>query len=134
VSEEKPKPALGRMNRATFWLALGAVVALYAAIAFFGNRTVAVNEIVLIIACVPRLHDIGRSGWLVLGPIALELGAVALAFSALPTDVTGTIMGCVALVIIGLIVWLGCIPGNPAANRFGDPPPPGLSFGRPKKL
>jgi hypothetical protein len=31
------------------------------------------------------------------------------------------------LVIVGLIV-LGAVPGQPQANRFGEPPPPGLGF------
>lgn len=133
MNSELPKQSLGRWNRATFWLALGIIVAAYVAIALFREQHTAVSEVVLVIACVPRLHDIGKSGWLVLGPIALEVAAFILVFSALPADLTRVVLGVVILIIIGLIVWLGCVPGDRSANKFGEPPPPGLQLGRSRK-
>jgi hypothetical protein len=42
-------------------------------------------------------------------------------------------MGIVTLLIAAFIVWLGLVPGDPAPNRFGAPPPPGLTFDKPAK-
>ncbi|QGZ93461.1 DUF805 domain-containing protein [Terricaulis silvestris] len=122
----------GRMNRAMFWLCVVIIVALYVVLNFYFQRRTPVSEVVLVILCVPRLHDIGRSGWLVLAPLALEIGAVIAAFSLLPRDSALPVLGIVTLIIAGLIIWLGCIPGDPASNRFGDPPAPGIKFERPK--
>jgi uncharacterized membrane protein YhaH (DUF805 family) len=122
----------GRMNRAMFWLCVAIIVVLYGVVTFYFQRRTPVSEVVLVILCVPRLHDIGRSGWLVLGPLALEIGAAIAAFTFLPPGSALPALGIVTLIVAGLIVWLGCIPGDPGSNRYGDSPPPGIKFERPK--
>lgn len=116
-----------------FWLCVAIIAVLYIVSNLYLERNVPVSEVVLIILCVPRLHDIGRSGWLVAPPLALEIGAAVAAFSLLPADRALPVMGVVTLIIAALVVWLGCIPGDPAANRFGEPPSPGIKFERPKR-
>ena len=120
----------GRTNRAVYWLSLGVLAALLAAIAYFDPGHATISEGVLTILCIPRLHDIGRSGWLLLVPFALELGAVFFSIAFLSFHTAMTVFGLVTLVCLALLVLLGCIPGDAQANRFGEPPAPGLSFRR----
>lgn len=120
----------GRMNRAMYWLCVAIIAALYFAMNFVFQKHTPISEVVLIFLCVPRLHDIGRSGWFALIPIALEIGAAVAAFSSLPQETALTVMGIIVLIIGGLIIWLGCIPGDPSTNRFGEAPTPGLEFKR----
>ena len=116
----------GRMNRAVYWLCVGTVAVLLLLWTLLAPGTARVHEIVLVILCVPRLHDIGWSGWWVLAPLSLEIGAAVLAFTTLPLETAQPVMGVVVLVIFGLVAWLGTIPGQPHTNRFGEPPRPGL--------
>jgi uncharacterized membrane protein YhaH (DUF805 family) len=91
------------------------------------------GEALLVILCVPRLHDLGRSGWWVVLPILCEIAAV---FGILfmpappwPNDVmagVATLAGY-AIVLIPALVLL-FIPGQRDSNRFGPAPAPG--FGR----
>ena len=78
---------------------------------------------------VPRLHDIGRSGWIVLGVIALEICIVVVA-AVVGGDTDAILIGggIATLVIALLAIWLGCIPGQPHANRWGPPPAPGVNL------
>ena len=113
-----------------YWLCVAVIAVFYCVMNFYFQKRSPISEIVLIILCVPRLHDIGRSGWFVLIPLALEIGAAVASFSSLPADRALAVMGIVTLSIAGLIIWLGCVPGDPAINRFGDAPPPGIKFQR----
>ncbi len=123
-----------RTNRATYWASAVLVAALYALLNVLLPTRSSVSEVVLVILCVPRLHDIGRTGWLVLAPLALEIAA-AVGLFILPQDDGYVVFGVAVLIILGAMVWLGVIPGEPEANRFGDPPPPGVQFRRrPKKI
>jgi uncharacterized membrane protein YhaH (DUF805 family) len=123
----------GRMNRAMYWLCVAIIAALYLGMNFFFQEHTPISEVVLVILCVPRLHDIGRSGWFALIPIALEIGAAVAAFSSLPPDTALAVMGIIVLIFAGLIIWLGCIPGDPSTNRFGEAPAPGIDFKRAKR-
>jgi hypothetical protein len=38
-----------------------------------------------------------------------------------------------ALLGVAPMIWLGCVPGQPGANKFGEPPPPGLAWRARKK-
>jgi len=122
----------GRTNRATYWAAAAIVVVLYTLLNLVLPGRSSVSELVLIFLCVPRLHDIGRTGWLVLAPLAFEIAA-AVTLVVLPGDQGVMVLGLAALVILGAIIWLGAIPGDPEANRFGEPPAPGVQLRRPSK-
>jgi uncharacterized membrane protein YhaH (DUF805 family) len=121
----------GRTNRAQYWLTLLAVAVIYAAfIALSGSSRGSVSEIVLIFVCVPRLHDLGATGWIAVIPFGLEIVCAIIAFVLLPVDQATTALGVVALVLLILLIVLGALPGQPGANRFGPQPRRGISFGR----
>ena len=120
----------GRLNRAGYWLAFGIITLGLVVLQIVGARHAAISEVVLAILCVPRLHDIGRSGWFVLIGIAIEAAGLAIGFAFFPVAQVPAVLGAAMLVIIGLLIWLGTIPGEADANRWGEPPAPGLSFAR----
>ena len=112
----------GRMNRATYWSILGGMIVFVVVVVMFGVRPPRIGEGLLIFLCVPRLHDLGKSGWWVLIPLGIEVIALVIAFSGFSADRTDAIFGGVFLAIAGFVVALGLIPGQPHANRFGEPP------------
>ena len=134
LSKRKNMRALnGRMNRPIYWLTLGIVAALYAIINMMSSKQVAVSEVALVFLCVPRLHDIGKSGWFVLVGVAIETAALVLGYSFFSLEVAKTIAGIAVLVIAGLLIWLGIQRGDPNSNQWGEPPAPGLHFKRASK-
>lgn len=119
----------GRTNRPTYWFSLGVVAAIIAIGALVFQVQAKVSEMILVMVCVPRLHDIGRSGWIAVGVVLAEivvlLGAVMLNVG----DETFQILaGVTLLIIVGLLTWLGCIPSDKISNRFGYEPAPGIGF------
>ena len=102
-----------------------------------------------------RLHDFGKSGWLILLPIviaclALTAGAVLGVFGAIAAFVTGSgwdhpgawgvFLGALGaafsfFLVAGLaklvfLIWVGLARGDPGPNRYG-PPPTSLTSPRP---
>jgi uncharacterized membrane protein YhaH (DUF805 family) len=65
---------------------------------------------------VQRLHDLDLAGWWVALPLLL-LGLI----DALSANLSTTALILAAAQLAGT-VWLAMAPGNPAANRFGEPP------------
>jgi uncharacterized membrane protein YhaH (DUF805 family) len=124
----------GRINRATYWLLLGSFAAFYIIISMIGVRPPRIGEGLLIFLCVPRLHDLGKSGWWVVIPLALELGAVIVAIAAFSAEDAYVLLGGAVLVFAGFIVVLGLIPGQPQANRFGEPPKSIFAFRERRKV
>jgi uncharacterized membrane protein YhaH (DUF805 family) len=123
-----------RMNRATYWFALAFCLVVYAILNAASSETVAMSEVVLVLLSVPRLHDLGRSGWWAAIPIGVEFAAVILAFVLLPFETMSVVAGIITLTIAIFLIALGMLPGQPQANRFGDPPAPGLDlWGRKRK-
>lgn len=120
----------GRINRATYWLCLVVISAIFAAIIASTGQRVPFGEIALIVLCVPRLHDIGQSGWWVGGMIIAEAVVMIAALASLPEDQVLAVLGLFGLLILIGLVALGALPGQPGPNRFGSPPAQGLSFGR----
>jgi len=71
-----------------------------------------------------RLHDMGRSAWLLLAPLGFALacaGAGALVGTRLAFEVC---FGLVAMFGVGFLLWVGLSSGDPAPNRYGEPPDP----------
>jgi len=121
----------GRTNRATYWLAVGVCVLLYGAIYYFDGGHLSVSEVVLLIVAIPRLHDIGKSGWWAGGIFLAEFAVVGLALTLLPLEEARIATGIFTLMVAALMIWLGCIPGQTFANRFGEPPEPGFLWKQP---
>jgi len=127
------KDAWGRRtNRAIYWLLIGIVGLLYTGVSIIFHAKLSVSEVVLILIAIPRLHDIGRSGWLTLVPITIEIVGMVAALP-LPLETAKTVMGVLVLTIGALMIWVGVIPGQLSSNRFGEPPPPGLQGWRQPK-
>jgi len=124
----------GRINRATYWLLLGGFAAFYVIVSMIGVRPPRIGEGLLIFLCVPRLHDLGKSGWWVVIPLSIELGAVIVAIAAFSGEEGYVLLGGAALIIAGFIVVLGLIPGQPRANRFGEPPKSIFAFKERRKV
>ena len=124
----------GRMNRATYWLCLGILVAAVAIMSVFGVRPPRIGEAMLLLMCGPRLRDLGRSGWWVLIPLGIELATIIVAFAVFSTEDAEVLFGSVFLAVVGFIVVLGLIPGQPHANRFGEPPKSPFAFLERRKL
>lgn len=121
----------GRTNRATYWLSLGVIAVLIAIVALVFHTQVKVSEILLVWVCVPRLHDIGRSGWIAVGVFLAEIVViVGAAFTLKEVESVEILGGVVVLVIAGLLIWLGCIPGDRVSNVYGGQPRPGIGFDR----
>ena len=116
----------GRTSRPTYWLTVGICVLLYGVIYLVTGDHMSISEVVLMIVCIPRLHDIGKSGWWAGSVLLAEFALLALALATLSLEQATQAMGIFVFVVAGLMVWLGCIPGQPFANKFGEPPAPGF--------
>ena len=138
----------GRCDRTEFIWATVMVVAAQVAFAlglwatnasFMGWRGVVANLAFGWLTCAAiskRLHDLGRSGWWMLGGMLVWLaGAVAVALvvalvagpEALETGAPGFWATFAVLMLppLGLALWLQLAKGEPAANRYGPPPAQG---------
>jgi uncharacterized membrane protein YhaH (DUF805 family) len=120
----------GRLNRATYWLLLGIVVAISALLVTYATKPPPIAEALMIFLGVPRLHDIGRSGWWMAVLFAFEVVAIAIAFVVLPIQGVVSAGGIIVFAMLIVMMILGCIPGDSGANAYGEVPAFGLSFGR----
>jgi uncharacterized membrane protein YhaH (DUF805 family) len=118
----------GRVNRATYWAQICLFSFLYAIFSALLKQGVHLQEVVLAFVCVPRLHDIEKSGWAFLAGAAVELiGAIA-SVTVLPVDNQYVGLGITTIFVTCLVVWLGIIPGEAEPNRFGAAPPSGVAI------
>jgi uncharacterized membrane protein YhaH (DUF805 family) len=91
-----------------------------------------------------RLHDMGKSGWLQLIPMAILFGGIIFAIVAgvgaaitanasNGSDAAGmaalggfgvmALVLCLCLIVgIGFLLWVGLSQGEPGDNRYGPPP------------
>ena len=122
-----------RTNRATYWLSIGVIAVTLLLISLLFPGDAQVSEALLVMLCIPRLHDLGCTGWLVLAPLLLEVGSMIATLTLLPLEEAKAVMGVVVLIIAGLVGLLGAIPGQILPNQFGDPPPRGLTWKRTRK-
>ena len=138
----------GRIGRREFWI--GFLIVMLASV-LFGSLPV-IGQIAGLLLLWPqfcihakRLHDFGRSAWLMLVPVIVSLVALVLAGVSMfteiadeggvgpidPTDL-GQLMllfgpalgflGLALLVGLAFLLWVGLTPGDPRPNRFGPPP------------
>jgi len=118
----------GRFNRATYWALMGLALVLTALLIAVTGADLRVPEYVWALLCIPRLHDIGKSGWFFLIAIAVEIFGTVVSLSMLSGDAVVVGLGITALLVVAPMVLLGLIPGDPQANRYGPPPLPGVAF------
>ena len=122
-----------RINRATYWAIFVPVVALYGLVLAFAERPPGIAEGIVIVLGVPRLHDLGASGWWMAAPIVIEIAALIAAVILLPIDHILIVAGIIVLGMTVMMIVLGAIPGQKLANAYGEPPAPGVAFfGKPK--
>ncbi|WP_158277986.1 DUF805 domain-containing protein [Caulobacter endophyticus] len=117
-----------RLNRASYWVIVGVAILATLVSALVFMRPLPAALVVMLIAAIPRLHDLGRTGWWAGG---VFLALMALFFGGqyvLPRQALQNALGVAVLVLPGLLVCLGALPGQKAENAFGSPPPKGLSF------
>ncbi len=143
--------AEGRIGRKDFWL--GALALFMAwlispALHIFAPLLWVVLLYPWICVLAKRLHDFGKSAWLILIPAGVGLAALTLAavfggvgvLSAVLSSAEGdgshvawpamigafglmmAFLGIAALVKVVFILWVGLSPSDPGTNRFGPPP------------
>ena len=114
-----------RMNGRTFAVSSAVLVVAYTAMLAFTDRPPGIDVLASFIV-VPRLHDVGRSGWWYLSVLPVELALVGLGMWLGGSD--GIALGAVLFVLLFflLMIVLTLIPGELGANRWGDPPPRGI--------
>jgi uncharacterized membrane protein YhaH (DUF805 family) len=118
----------GRINRATYWAIVGVAIAAILISVLVFRRPLPAALVVMLIAAIPRLHDLGRTGWWAGG---VFVALMALFFGggfALPPKAFQNALGAAVLVLPVLLSALGGLPGQAGDNRFGPPPPRGLSI------
>jgi uncharacterized membrane protein YhaH (DUF805 family) len=116
----------GRTARGQF---VGALITVLAALAFYyflvpGRNSQWVQLVLLFPAVVlhaRRLHDMGRTAWLLLVPAALIVAAAWLHLFNPAASFKGIVTGAAVAVSAGFIVWGLIGKGRLEANRFGQP-------------
>jgi uncharacterized membrane protein YhaH (DUF805 family) len=106
----------GRSNRRQYWVLVGPVIVVQSVLGLVGAASAGrVLSVIITLAAIRRFHDLGRSGWLIVG---VNVGAPVLGFAAkaiLPSE--GSLIGpCAYLIAIAI---LGAIPGQAGENQFG---------------
>jgi uncharacterized membrane protein YhaH (DUF805 family) len=118
----------GRLNRIQYWGCLLLLGVLFYAIRAVDQKAT-LSEVVIAFISIPRLHDMGKTGWWIALPIGFEIASVVLLFaSRLDPEI---VIGLVGLTFILFLLVIGIWPGQRGANRFGEPRP-GLGFGKGK--
>lgn len=140
----------GRIGRRDFWLAwlvIFAVNVVLTWIPFIGVALWLVGIYCTICIYSKRLHDMGRTGWLQVIPIAASVTwwvlatyfAIGVLFTGFAVEAglsdagagLGILSGVMALIMTGLValtieivflIWIGVTQSDPFDNRFGPPP------------
>lgn len=119
-----------RMNRASYWTAMGAVLAVLFVLNSLGLPP-GLMELALLALGIPRLHDAGHSGWWLAGLFGGQAAMIGLAVYFGREWRPGSE---IALLLAGTywiaVIIVGTIPGQRRANRWGAPPRAGISLAR----
>jgi uncharacterized membrane protein YhaH (DUF805 family) len=116
------------MNRLTYLVWFAVFVIVVTILLQFTDRP-GPTEVLAALIVVPRLHDIGRSGWWYLVLIFAEAVALAIGWQS---GVDGILIagGIFVMIALAVLMILGFIPGEPRENRWGVPPDFGFHFRR----
>jgi len=117
----------GRINRATYWTGVGLLAVLVVVFNLIGRVHIP-GELLVLTLTIPRLHDVGRSGWWTAPFVLLELAVVVVAILTLTPDEFLVAFGFFTIALLIALAWLGAVPGQASANRFGNPPQIGVHF------
>lgn len=118
-----------RYNRPTYWMLLAIFAAFSIFMAFVLEKQAGyVSEFVVAIICVPRMHDIGKSGKIIAALLVTYFIVAIGSIFLIDIDSFLIAFGVINVFIAGLLIWLGIIPGQEEANNYGNPPPGGVSF------
>jgi uncharacterized membrane protein YhaH (DUF805 family) len=149
--------ANGRMGQKDFWIAAAALFGAWVlSLALHFLAPFAWLLLVYCWICIlsKRLHDAGRSGWLILVPVAVGFAAVCIslvvagvsAIGAIASGagdasnwavmwgalgVTAILWGAAGLVKLVFILWVGLASPSTGDNRFGPPPSPWIRPAQP---
>jgi uncharacterized membrane protein YhaH (DUF805 family) len=110
----------GRAGRGEYWLWIGITFGLSIVLGFVVKTGAGALTAILLLAQIRRLHDLGRTGWWAVAATLAPVAVMVPVWLLTSIDV-GLLAGVV--VELALIVWIGVMRGDAAANRFGDPPP-----------
>jgi uncharacterized membrane protein YhaH (DUF805 family) len=121
----------GRITRAPFWFGIMVVIAASLALNLISGPAGRLLGLLLlwpqICINVKRLHDMGRTGWLLLVPMVIGIACVVIGFvmgsgaEAMPRPAPVP-LAVAGLVSLAFLLWVGLTPGKPGANRFGEAP------------
>jgi|SRR5215471_12346309 len=136
----------GRSSQKEYWISTGVIIAAMVALAIYLPNDSGINRILTIawmITWLRRLHDVGKSGWVILGPVILQIavvlapmlilggnfGRALIGDQAILSDESVPyalyvvlVIGIAVLIQIGFSVWLGITAGDPGPNKYGPPP------------
>lgn len=137
--------AEGRIGRRDFWIG----IAIIFGIAVVAGWIPVLGQIIALVLIVPsvclqakRLHDMGKTAWLMLVPMGVGMvcGAIAGAMGGMAmlgigaggeAAVAGAAMAGIGAFLVlllavvvsfGFLLWVGLSSGDPGENRFGPPP------------
>jgi uncharacterized membrane protein YhaH (DUF805 family) len=115
----------GRASRAVFWQYTLVYTVVFALLFWvLGLRLIAnLLSLALLLpslgVSVRRLHDIGKSGWLVLLPVIPWFLTAAFMFVFWPLTI---VSGLAGLICVGYLIYLYTQPGVAGSNEFGPAP------------
>lgn len=119
----------GRINRATYWPVLVGAVCLILLLQILGLRSSIVEILILSFVAIPRLHDMGWSArWALLPLVGLVAGGLWAGVTFSEPYQREVLVYTLSAMIYVLLIWLGCLKGQPEWNEFGDAPSNGISF------
>ena len=113
------------MNRTVYWTCLALIAATTAVLPMIFHDAIMVSEGMLMLVAIPRLHDIGRSGWFVVVALAVEFGAALLGRRIFPMAPAAFVSNAAMVSVGACSLWLGSVPSQPFANPFGGAPSAG---------
>ena len=114
----------GRASRLEFWHYILVVLVVSVLLDILGIRLL--STVVWLALLVPtlaiivrRLHDVDRSGWLILVPIVPAFLMVALLYLFWPLSV---LFALATVVCAAYLIYLYVLPGTPGSNQYGPDP------------